>query len=157
VELSTAFEQIAKVTIKDEITRRSSQPVRPASSSSSSSSSQYNNNQPTSPPLQQQAIIQNDRDVEQQIIVEKNKVRRSGGENNFNLLIPYQEMQALEEELKDINAIFTDLKNLTVQQGEELKVAQTNTETSVTNVEAGKGQLELVCVFSRALLSHLVK
>ena len=78
VELSTAFEQIAKVSIKDEMTRRASQPAYPStSSSSSSSSSAHPTNQPRSPLQQQQAVIQSE-NVQQEVLDERNRVCREG-------------------------------------------------------------------------------
>ena len=50
-------------------------------------------------------------------------------------------MKELEKELTDINDIFTDLKSLTVQQGESLNVAHTNASNADVAVESGHKEL----------------
>lgn len=136
-ELSTAFENIAKSTIKSELNKRASQIISPSqntSSSSSSSSSQnttsYSSQQDRSAgggvvsPSLQHGLVQQD-NQEQMLVDERNR-----------------EMRELEKELADISEVFVDLNKLTAEQGEQLKVAQTNTESADARVENGRQELE---------------
>jgi len=156
-ELSTSFESIAKATIKNEINRRASQIVSPSShnnntttnsSSSSFSSSQntsYNNPSSdrsanggvVSPPLQHAVVPQDN--LEHMLVDERNK-----------------EMKELESELTQISEVFVDLNKLTAEQGEQLKVAQSNTESANIRVEEGRQELEKASMYNCAYRKKMV-
>jgi len=140
-ELSTAFENIAKATIKTELTRRSSE------GSSSSASYQPASSQPSHQPSQghtvlspgpQQASLQHD-EVDQRLLEERNR-----------------EMKELEKELVAISEVFVDLDNLTQQQGAQLRVAQSNVESADVRVEEGTKELVKAARYNCAYRKKLV-